>query len=39
MAGMKGGMAAHHQKMEKRMEMMQAMMQMMMDRLPVAPAN
>ena len=36
MAGMKGGMAAHHQMMDKRMEMMQATMQMMMDRLPAA---
>ena len=36
---MKGGMAAHHQMMEKRMKMMQSTMQMMMDRLPAAPAK
>ena len=39
MAGLKGDLAARHQKMEKRMEMMQTMMQMMMDRLPPSATN
>ncbi len=39
MQSSKGGMAMHHQMMEKRMEMMGASMQMMLDRLPPAPAK
>ena len=39
MGGMKEGLPARHQMMEKRVEMMQSMMQMMMDRLPAAPAK